>query len=433
MGLERWFGVTSRAPRPDDRPARMHRYRLATGHAADDGSINRLALGTTLAVVMAAGPLAVFALSALGPMVRADLGLSHAEFGLLSTLSFVAAVPSAVLLGRSVDRYPARTILFSVFTVSALSVAVTAYAPSFPWLVAGVVLAGLAMSVTNPVTNHVVSRHVAPGQRGGIMGAKQSGVQISQLLAGLILPGLAAAVGWHRSLVAMLAVVLVGFTLTHLFIPAQRPMQRSAKATAAPASMPPDVWLLLFYSLLSGAALQATIAYLPLFGFEQISLSSAAAGATVAVVGGVGLVARMGWGWAADRSRGHRRILGPMALSGAAAACLLASASAWESAPLLWLAAALSGATTVASNVVVMTTLVRLVDTQLIGRATGRLAIGLYGGFAIGPVSFGILVETVGYTSAWLAVAVVYSVAAGLVVLARPAADVIAHSLAPPV
>ncbi|MDQ1619865.1 MAG: hypothetical protein QOE19_2434 [Actinomycetota bacterium] len=395
---------------------------------AEASSVNRLALGTTLAVVMAAGPLAVLAISALGPQITADLGLSHAEFGLLATLAFAAAVPCAVLLGRSVDRYPARAILVGVFAASGLSVAVTAYAPSFGWLVAGVLLSGLAMSVTNPVTNHVVSRHVAPGQRGSIMGAKQSGVQISQLLAGLVLPGLAAAVGWHGAIVAMLAIVLVGLVLSHLFIPAHEPIHHERRGSAPPAKLPSDVWFLLFYSLLSGAALQATLTYLPLFGYERISLSNAAAGLTVAVVGAIGLVARMGWGWAADRSRGHRRILAPMAISGAAAACLLAAASATESAWLLWIAAALSGATTVASNVVVMTTLVRVVDTRLIGRATGRLAIGLYGGFAIGPVSFGILVETAGYTAAWLVLAAVYFVAALLVAGSRPSADVLPHA-----
>lgn len=415
---------------PDLPPTRP---RAAGDGPAGSSGASRLALSATLAVVMAAGPLAVFALSALGPVVTAELHLSHSQFGLLATLAFMVAAPSAVILGRWVDRYPARRILVGVFALSGLSVTVTAVAPSFGWLLVGVLIGGVAMSVTNPVTNRVVTRHVPPGQRGGLMGTKQSGVQVSQFLIGLTLPGLAEHVGWRTALAATLTMVLVGFVLTYLFIPvAARTAPPTAARQGGPrGTVPSDVWLLLAYSFLTGAAIQSTNAYLPLFAFERLSLSSATAGFTVSVVGGIGLVARIMWGRAADRSRKPWRILAAMSASGAMATCLLAAASSTTTAWLIWAAAALSGATVVASNVVVMMTLVRVVDVRLVGTATGLLALGLYAGFAAGPVSFGLLVEAVGYASAWLVVAGAYSAAALLVLAARrTAGDLPAHAAA---
>ena len=156
----------------------------------------------TLAATMAVGPLALFALSALSPFVTTDLGLRPSQFGALATLSFAAATPRAWLLGRWLDRCSARGILFGVFSLSGLALLVTASAQSFGWLVVGVLITGVAMSVTNPVTNRLVSVQVADGQRGAVMGVKQSGVQLGQLLVGLALPSLAVLIGWRGAVAA---------------------------------------------------------------------------------------------------------------------------------------------------------------------------------------------------------------------------------------
>jgi predicted MFS family arabinose efflux permease len=376
---------------------------------------SRVGLGAALTVTMAVGPLVLFALSALSPLITRDLGLSVSEFGALSTVSFAVAAPSAWLLGRLVDRYAARRVMFAVFAGTAASLVVTSTAPSYLWLLAGVVLSGMAMSVTNPVTNQVVSLRVASGQRGPIMGAKQSGVQLGQFLVGLTLPPIAVFLGWRPAIAATAVLVLAGLVLTARFVPAgpvEAPAPRPAEARAG---TPPQVWLLLAYSFLSGAALQATNTYLPLFAFERLSFSVASAGLTVSVVGGVGLLARIAWARAAERSGDPLRILAVMAAGGTVAMAVLVVTARAEVGALLWAAAALSGATVVASNVVVMMAVVRLADGQSVAGASGLLALGLYAGFAVGPVSFGLLVEAAGYPMGWLVAAALYA-AAGLVI-----------------
>ena len=370
---------------------------------------------------MAVGPLPLYALSALSPLVTRDLGLSVTEFGALSTLCFAAAAPSAWLLGRGVDRFPSRRVMVSLGVASGVALALTAYAGSFGWLVAGVVVAGVAMAGTNPVTNQVVSSRVAADERGSIMGAKQSGVQLGQFLAGLTLPPIAVVLGWRAAVATAALLVLAGLALTYRFIPAAPVATRTPVATRVPgparpaAPQSPQIWGLLGYSFLSGAALQSTNAYLPLFAFESLSFSVASAGLPVAVMGGIGLVARIAWGRATVRSGDPRRILTVMATCGAAAMAVLVAAAWSQVGWLLWVAAAVTGATVVASNVVVMMAVVRLSDQQSVGAASGLLSLGLYAGFAVGPISFGVLVEEAGYATGWVAAAVLYAVAGAVI------------------
>lgn len=378
-----------------------------------------------LATAMAVGPVAVFAVSALGPAITADLGVPASRFGLLATLSFAAAVPSALASGFLVDRLEARRVLFGLFAASALGIGILATASSFAWLVVGVAVAGVAMSITNPLTNDIVARQVPSTQRGAVMGVKQSGVQMGQFLAGLVLPSVAAAAGWHAAVAATSVVVLAGALLTTRHVAAPPP---GAPARGAPTSLrqlPRTVWPLVAYSFFVGAALQATNAYLPLFAFEQLSLSRTAAGMTVAAVGGVGLAARLLWGRATDRSAAPDLLLVLLAGGGTTACALLAVSAATGTRVLLWIAACLTGATVVPANVVVMTAVVRLLGGRSVGGASGVLSVGLYAGFAVGPASFGALLGARGYPTAWSVTAAVdvlaVLVAAGTAVAARQA------------
>lgn len=360
-----------------------------------------------LATAMAVGPIAVFAVSALGPTITADLGVPASRFGLLASLAFAVAVPSALIAGVLVDRLDARRVLFGLFAASAIGIGILAVATSFAWLVAGVAIAGVAMSITNPVTNEIVARQVPTTQRGAVMGVKQSGVQMGQFGAGLVLPSVAALAGWHTAVAATSVVVVAGAVLTAKHVAAP-PL--GAPARAAPSSLrrlPRTVWLLVAYSFLVGAALQATNAYLPLFAFEQLSLSRTAAGLTVAAVGCVGLGARLLWGRATDRSASPAVLLVLLAAGGTTAGALLAAAAAAHQPLLLWIGAVLTGATVVAANVVVMTAVVRLLGGRSVGGASGVLSVGLYAGFAVGPASFGVVLGRVGYPADWLLTAAV--------------------------
>jgi cyanate permease len=72
-------------------------------------------------------------------------------------------------------------------------------------------------------------------------------------------------------------------------------------------------------------------------------------------------------------------------------------------------AAALHGASAVASNAIVMLAVVTTTDREVVGASTGLVTTGQFSGFAVGPVAFGGLVDaTSSYAMSWSAVGGVY-------------------------
>ena len=85
-----------------------------------------------LMATMAVGPLLTHSLSAMSPLVIADLGLSESQFGLLATVTFAAAAVTAVRTGRWADRLTPRTLLVVIFGGAAVSMLLAVAAVSVP-------------------------------------------------------------------------------------------------------------------------------------------------------------------------------------------------------------------------------------------------------------------------------------------------------------
>lgn len=375
--------------------------------------------GFTLALAMGVGPLALYTLNATSPLVTADLGLSRAEFGIFAMVAFLAAATASPLVGRCADLFSSRVVLVVLFAGSALALVGAAVAQSFGWLLLAVALCGAVQALSNPVTNQLVVAHVPAGRRGPLMGIKQAGVQMSQFTAGLVLPTVAVLLGWRGAAAVAATVAILGLLLVRGTVPNDAPAT-VARHGRRLADMPAAVWWLTGYALLTGAALQATNVYLPLYSFERLHLSVRVAGLTAAVVGSVGLVSRIGWGRGADRMRDPHSPLFLLATAGGLGVAAVLAAEHLHQPGLMWAGAVVFGASGLAANVVVMIALVHVSPVQVIGTASGILAVGLYLGFALGPISFGLVVDGVGsYADGWLAVVATYAVAAALALVWR--------------
>lgn len=365
---------------------------------------------------MGVGPLAVYLLSALSPLVTTALGLSRAQFGLLATVGFAAAAVASAVVGRAVDLLSPRVVMVVLFVGAGLALLMEAVAQSYAWLLAAVILSGSVQALSNPVTNQLVAVRAPIGGRGLLMGVKQSGVQMSQLLAGLALPAVAAAIGWRGAAGLSALVAFLGLALVTRNVPTRTIAHDHSNLRVV--ALPNAVWWLAAYAFVSGAAVQATNNYLPLFGYERVGMSATASGMTAAVVGGVGLASRIIWGRVAERLLHPPQALTLLAASSALSGVLLLSSSVTGVAGLMWVGAVIFGASGVAANVVVMLALLRDSPSHVVGTASGVLAVGQYVGFAAGPVSFGLMVDDVSdYTTAWAVVVAVFVVAAVLALL----------------
>jgi MFS family permease len=406
-----------------------------------------------LTATMAVGPLLTHSLSAMSPLVIADLELTEAQFGLLATTTFFVAAVTAVRTGRWADRLAARTLLVVMFGGAALAMLLSAAAPGYAVLLAAMVLSGLGQVMANPATNRLIRLHVPAGRRAGWLGIKQAGVQASQLVAGLTFPALGLLLGWRTAvLVAVGAVLLLlvhgWWTVpdNHPGTPAARPSRTTSPSgtttpfrsratlrswtglrsrTAGAAARPPMPGAVRAYAAaaaLTGLGAQAANVYLPLYAHRELGLDVVAAGATVSVSALVGIASRVLWARVMDRPGADGFVLlAGMALGAAASAVLLILAPlhpglAWA----VWPAAVLHGGAALAVSVVVMSAAMRAVPADRVGASTGVVTMGLYAGFCAGPLALGGLLQLTGsFAVGWGVVLVCYLACAALAVLVR--------------
>lgn len=384
-----------------------------TPHAVSNVSQPSAAgLAAALTVCMGVGPLSLYALSALSPFVVSDLRLSGTQYGAVATVAFAVAAVSSLTFGRVADVISGRRLMYLISAGAGLALLLVAGAPNYMWLLFAVVLSGAAQSISNPVTNQLISSHVPEGQ-GLVMGVKQSGVQVSQFIAGLMFPALALLVGWRWAMASGVFLALLGVLFARAYVPVSvMARRRASDSRHASRRLPAAVWWLTGYAFLVGFGLQATNVYLPLFAHEQVGLTAGVAGLTAAVAGFVGLVSRIAWGRFAERMSDPGvtlAVLGTLAVIGV----ILVFLSGWLHWPLLlWPGTALFGASALASNAVVMLALIRNVPVDSVGAASGVLATGLYVGFAGGPISFGLVADASGaYLWTWLVPLVSFTLA----------------------
>ncbi|MFT4471490.1 MFS transporter [Arthrobacter sulfonylureivorans] len=397
------------------------------------------ALLFVLTCAMGVGPLLNYGLSTVSPLVIEDLGISEGQFGLLATAIFASAAVSSMWLGKLSDRISNRAQLVLIFAGTAVALVVAALAHSYLVLVIAALLAGPAQAISNPTTNRIIISQVPAPKRPGWIGVKQSGVQGSQLFAGLFFPVVALWAGWQGA-TALAAVVAVGLLLYGLrklpenpittAVPAPSasspkpatPREESASSQAAtPQSagaqtrFPLSVWLFAGYSLLAGLGMQATNVYLPLFTVRELGFSLVMGGVAAGVSGVVGVTSRVLWG--RRMAKGVRAstlliLLGFGALAGSAA---FLAAGTLDMPVLLWLGVILHGATVLGANVVVMAGVMRVVPAQRVGAASGIVSMGMYAGFAAGPLLMGLLLEATGnFHTGWLLVGAGYLLCSAL-------------------
>lgn len=374
-----------------------------------------------LAILLSAvgiAPMLSYGLSATSELIISELGISEAQFGLLATVCFGCAAIGNVVFGKFTDRQPDRTLLLVVFGLAAVAMALAAIPGGYPMLLVASAVAGIAQSFPNGVTNRILAQRVPADDRIGWTGVKQSGVQVSQLVASLGFPALAAWIGWHgASLVGavvagLLGVVAVKAITSYPVLPTEiRPTQKiNPGAVAKPESSTRFVIIALtVFGFINGMGVQATNVYLPLFAVRELDFSLVLGGLTAAVAGAIGVSARIGWGKMMSSGVSAPKLLLFLAALATCGAGAFLGAGATGNAVLLWLAVALHGASALGVSVVLMATLLRSVPAASMGSATGMVSAGQFGGFTVGPLAMGALIGSPGgFTAGWIVVALVY-------------------------
>ena len=355
----------------------------------------RFAFAGLMLFAMVAATFLQNGIAVLTPFLSREFDLSPGQLGLLGTVIYVAAALTSPRAGALVDVLGGRRIAMVLFVLSASALFAFSAAPSYAWLLFTVAFGGLALATGNPVTNHLLSTHIAPGQRGLLVGIKQSGVKVSQFLTGAILPAAALTLGWRTALRLAAIVILAGAVVAYLRIPpSPRGRHAGRRIRGRREPLGPTVWRLAAFAALMGTGSSAVNFHLPLYAFDHLALDERTAGLTVGVMGLIGVFARVAWGPAAERFRSPSLPLVILSV-GAVTAQSLVWASDTVGLFLLWIGVVGLGLTAAVWNTVANYAIITTAGRQT-GRASGVLQTAFVLGLSVGPVSFGAAVEATG-------------------------------------
>ena len=272
---------------------------------------------------LAAGTFSIVAIGALAPDLEADLGLSRAEFGFLTSLVFIGATITSRRAGKLTDSFGAARVLGLSLAGFALAMALAAVAPTPAVFMLAVLAAGLAYGGVNPPTNVVVAGKLAR-RLGFFLSLKQSGVPLGGLLAGVVLPPVAVAFGWRWAFGLAVAVCLVAAATTPLLRNAAVLRPRAGRPALAGPGRRQLVAVGLFGFVMSGTQ-WTFLTYLTLYLTGERGFSLARAGLALALAQGLGAAGRLLGGHLSDAYERRVRILLTMASLALASLALLAS------------------------------------------------------------------------------------------------------------
>lgn len=377
------------------------------------------ALLTVLLGAVGAGPLLLYGLSATSDTIIGDLGINEAQFGLLATVCFGCAAIGNATLGRVADRQSDISLMTLVFALAAAALVLVTVPAGYWLLLIAAGLSGVAQSFPNGVTNRILLERVPESRRINWVGIKQSGVQVTQLVASLAFPLVAIAAGWRGAalLIALIPLAFMAMAWRSLrstpllpeTVPSHVDDAGASPAPPRPRRHPGMVWALAVFGLLNGIGVQATNVYLPLFAVRELDFSMVLGGATAAAAGAIGVAARVSWARLMARGASGPQVLLVLSVIavGGAAMFLGAWSTGWPA--LLWAAVALHGASALGVSVVLMSALMRFIPSTSIASASGMVTAGMFAGFSLGPLGMGLLISSSGgFPLGWMAVGSVY-------------------------
>lgn len=136
-------------------------------------------------------------LSIAAPLLKAELGISAWQLGVLLSSFFWTYAAFQLVSGWLVDRFNANWVLAAGFLLWSIATAATGLAQGFAFLVFLRLLLGMGESVVYPCFSKILTRHFAEHQRGLANSLIDAGAKLGPAL-GVLLGGiLMARFGWR--------------------------------------------------------------------------------------------------------------------------------------------------------------------------------------------------------------------------------------------
>ena len=157
------------------------------------------------------------------PSVKASLGLSNVELGILTAVKQFTAGPLTLPSGFLADLFRRHTaiILASAFVAFGISHFLVAQAPTFAWMIPCVALLGVGTALWHPASIGSLSRRF-PDRRGSALAVHGVGASVGDTIAPIAIGFLLLSMSWQQLLElqiipAVLAALALWKGLSHIY------------------------------------------------------------------------------------------------------------------------------------------------------------------------------------------------------------------------
>lgn len=365
------------------------------------------ALSATL-LVQVISSFAAAAIPLLGPILTQRWGMTPESIGYVSAVVSVGICWFLACGGPMLDHHgPIRALQLGL-----IFVAVGLLLLSQPFGLVGLVgalLVGLGLAPNTPAGSQLLMRTAPARHRTLVFSIKQAGVPLGGAIAGLVVASLVLGLGFVGAVWTIVAIIFLCIVLVQpyqgsldaekgpqnrawarLFL-SPSSLSRSARVLNSHPSLPMLTALGVAFSITQASITAFTATYM----VTQHGKTLAQAGHYIAVLLAASTVARIFFGWLADRMGGGLLLLSLLAL-GAGSAILLLVSSTSASPWMVYGCMALVGATSMGWNGVHMAELARVAPPALIGDVTSGASLFGFVGSICGPLVFAIVASRTG-------------------------------------
>ncbi len=349
----------------------------------------------------------------LVPFWKSEFNLSQATAALAVTSLNCGQIISMYGLGRAIDRYGERTVVgLTMIAMGIAAVAGAAFANGYLVLLSMTFILGAFFASAQPGGVRAIVRWVPPKHRGLAIGLRQTATPLGAAIAAFMLPTLAETYGWRAAVYMQGVIGIAGGVFFWLFY-REGGNQAGRESQATPGLRLHELVRILgrdkaFWPvLLSGvvmAAFQYTFAaHVILYMADHFRVSLVVSASLFGVTQLVGIPGRVFLPWIGDRAYPGRRVrfLGQIMLAGTAASLVFvflpADTSKWVLVTIL----------AIIGLALCWFPLYLLQMAEMAPKSAVAATVSLGGvlymtAMSLGPVIFGLAVDTLGYTVAWL-------------------------------
>jgi sugar phosphate permease len=349
----------------------------------------------------------------LVPFWKSEFNLSQAVAALAVTFLNCGQIASMYGLGRAIDRYGERTIVsLTMVAMGVTAIAAAAFANGYAVLLFMMFMLGAFFASAQPGGTRAILRWVPPEHRGLAIGLRQTATPLGASIAAFMLPVLAATYGWRSAVYVQGLVGIAGGVFFWLFYrdgigeAGQKPQAKpglTLRELIRTLGRNKAFWPVLGSGAVMSAFQYTFAAHVILYMADHFRFGLVASASLFGVTQIVGIPGRVLVPWVSDRVWPGRRVrsLGHLMFVCTAAAVafmfLPAATSEWVLVTIL----------AIIGFALCWFPLYLLQMAEMAPKSAVAATVSLGGvlymtAMSIGPVIFGLVVDVMGYTVAWL-------------------------------